>query len=168
MTDTLDLSISVSCAEWTARVADVERLCGRVLRAAYAACGDRPGTAEAGVVLADDGFVRDLNRDYRGKDAPTNVLSFASLDAPGPEQGLPPGTPVPLGDVVIAFETTDAEARRDGKSLSDHLSHLLAHGMLHLMGYDHQTDEAAAEMEALEARILADLGIADPYASRES
>jgi probable rRNA maturation factor len=121
-----------------------------------------PGPAEASLVLADDDLVRGLNHDYRGQDRPTNVLSFANLDGdPLPAPGV--AQPLLLGDVVIAFETTRAEAAAEGRRLADHFSHLVVHGMLHLLGFDHETDAQAAEMEGLETRILSKLGIADPY-----
>ena len=122
--------------------------------------------AEVGVLLADDAAVRRLNAEHRGKDRATNVLSFPTFEhileeAP---RHLPPG-PVPLGDVVLALETVRAEAAAERKPFSDHVSHLLVHGCLHLLGYDHQTAEDAAEMEGLERAILERLGIPDPYAA---
>ena len=115
---------------------------------------------EVSLVLADDITVQALNRDYRGQDKPTNVLSFAALEDGGPAL---PGEPVALGDVVLALETVLREAREQGKPLADHLRHLTVHGALHLLGFDHESDEEATEMEALEVSILAGLGIADPY-----
>ena len=114
---------------------------------------DTPRAGELSVVLADDGRVRELNREFRGKDAPTNVLSFPMPD----ETGL-------LGDVVFALETLTREAHAQGKSFADHFAHLLVHGVLHLHGLDHVEDEAAADMEAREMRALATLGIDNPYA----
>ncbi len=116
-----------------------------------------PEAAEWSVVLADDARVRVLNRDWRGKDKPTNVLSFPGADADEEEPG-----PL-LGDVVVAHETTAREAAEEGKRFEDHFAHLLVHGLLHLFGFDHETDEDAEEMEALEVEILAGLDIADPY-----
>jgi probable rRNA maturation factor len=116
-------------------------------------------------VLGDDVMVRDLNRQFRDRDEATNVLSFATLDddsAPTPDDG-----PVLLGDVIVAYETTAAEAAADGKTIAAHLSHLVVHGVLHLLGQDHIEDGEAEEMEALERRILAELGIPDPYAIEE-
>lgn len=103
-------------------------------------------------MLTDDDEVRQLNARWRGQDKPTNVLSFPAGDA------------VLLGDVVLAFETVEREAAAQGKRFGDHLSHLVVHGALHLIGYDHVKAGDAAAMEALERRVLAGLGIADPYA----
>lgn len=109
-------------------------------------------------LFADDEAVQALNRDHRGKDAPTNVLSFpADADMPGPHE---PG----LGDVALAFETVAREAEDLGLDLRARTAHMLAHGLLHLLGYDHQADEEAADMERIETRALARLGYADPYA----
>lgn len=117
-----------------------------------------PEEAELSLVLTDDARIRELNRDWRDKDKPTNVLSFPAADPDDDDPG-----PL-LGDVVIARETTVREAVEEGKTLEDHVAHLLVHGLLHLFGFDHETDEEAEEMEALEREILGDLGIADPYA----
>ncbi len=112
------------------------------------------------VLLADDATVQALNRTWRGKDKPTNVLSFPAADQP-----LPPGAPQPLGDVVLAYDTLLRESAEQSKPLSHHLAHLLVHGTLHLLGQDHETGEAQADaMEALEVAVLATLGIPDPYA----
>jgi probable rRNA maturation factor len=116
---------------------------------------------EACVVLADDALLRSLNRSYLGKDAPTNVLSF-------PFQGPPGGEDTGhLGDVVLAAETIRKEAGEQGIAPVHHLQHLVVHGLLHLLGFDHDTDARAETMERLEAQILATLGIADPYARAE-
>lgn len=113
------------------------------------------GGAEIAILLTDDSEIRELNRTWRKQDKPTNVLSFP---APAGAAGTH------LGDIVIAFETVAREAKEEGKSLAHHLAHLAVHGYLHLAGYDHDTDAAAAAMERLETGILARLGISDPYA----
>lgn len=117
--------------------------------------GKAPRRAALSVLLTDDAQLRALNHDFRGLDKPTNVLSFpaaANADAY-------------LGDVALAYETTRNEARAAGKRLADHATHLAVHGVLHLLGFDHVTPRQAREMEPLETRILAELGIADPYAA---
>ena len=111
---------------------------------------DNPREGELSVVLSDDDHVQILNRDYRQKDKPTNVLSF-------PQSG-----PL-LGDIILARETVQSEATDKGVSFEAHLTHLVMHGWLHLQGFDHQTDETAAEMEAIEIAALAKLGIDNPY-----
>jgi probable rRNA maturation factor len=114
--------------------------------------------AEISVLFCDDGFIRDLNRKWRGIDQPANVLSF-------PAAGDAAFAPL-LGDIVIAFETASREASEAGRPLRDHVAHLLVHGFLHLIGHDHIGAEESATMEALECAILGRLGIADPF--RES
>jgi probable rRNA maturation factor len=114
--------------------------------------------AEVGVQLASDAQVRVLNRQWRDIDKPTNVLSFPAFSTAG--LAIAPM----LGDIVLAYETTRDEASAEGKTLSDHAAHLVIHGFLHLLGFDHAGDAEAETMEGLETRILATLGIADPYA----
>jgi len=121
-------------------------------------------TVELGLTLADDDTVRTLNRDHRGQDKPTNVLSFPLVDGGGFEPEAP-GAPLLLGDVILAYGTVAREAAEQGKHLADHAVHLVVHGVLHLLGHDHLTDAEADAMERLEARILCKLGIADPYSS---
>ena len=135
------------------------------IEAAFAAAADALArhldvpVCEAAVALSSDARVKELNRTYRDKDKPTNVLSF-----PASPESSPPEGPLYLGDIVFAAETVAREAVEQDKLPPHHLQHLLVHGLLHLLGYDHETDEQATEMEALEVEILADLGIADPYA----
>lgn len=114
------------------------------------------GPVEAAIVLSEDEEVRALNRRWRGKDKPTNVLSF-------PSGAAAPAGRVLLGEVVLAFQTLAREAETAEKPLSHHLSHLVVHGVLHLMGHDHEEPAQARRMEALEVRVLAGLGIPDPY-----
>ncbi len=117
------------------------------------------GPADLTIVLAGDGEVRELNRRWRGRNRATNVLSF-------PSKALDPDGRLLLGDVILAFETIAREAKAAQKPLGDHLSHLVVHGVLHLMGYDHERPTEARRMEGLEVRVLAGLGISDPYAAR--
>ncbi|WP_372003227.1 rRNA maturation RNase YbeY [Tistrella mobilis] len=130
---------------------------------------------EISVTLTDDAAVRELNREWRDKDRPTNVLSFPAeaIDPDDPEtiddvlDLLPAEAPLMLGDVVVAAETVRAEAARQGKVSRAHLMHLVAHGLLHLLGHDHVEDDQAERMEAIEIRCLAGFDIADPYAEIE-
>jgi probable rRNA maturation factor len=127
------------------------------VREAVAAAAKRvPGDGEVSLLLADDAAVRALNREWRGIDKPTNVLSFSAAKQP-------PGSPPLLGDIAIAYETLAREAENEGKPFLHHLAHLAVHGYLHLMGYDHQADSEAEAMEALERDILRSLRIPDPY-----
>jgi probable rRNA maturation factor len=117
------------------------------------------GVAQACIALSSDEHVRALNRTYRGKDKPTNVLSFPAA------QPIDDDGPIQLGDIILAVETVEREADEQGVAPRDHLSHLVVHGLLHLLGFDHETVAEAEEMEGLETAILARLGIADPYAA---
>lgn len=129
-----------------------------IVRRAIAAAAPAPARkAEIAVTLTGDRTIRALNRRWRRQDKATNVLSF-----PSPPQGR--GTPRHLGDLVIAYETVAAEARAANKPFDHHLAHLAVHGFLHLLGYDHESNRDAEEMERRERRILARLGIPDPYA----
>ena len=171
MTGALEIEVTVSCPAWIEAVPGVEDVCRDAARAACAANGATlaasPAGAEASLVLADDQFVRALNRDYRNLDEATNVLAFANADAAGGNGGDgAPGAPRVLGDVVVAYETAAAEATAEAKSLADHLCHLVVHGMLHLLGYDHQTAAEADCMERLEVHVLSRLGVASPYEDR--
>ncbi len=152
----LDVEVARHAEAWDeARIADA--LLQRAARAALAEAPALPaGDYELTILLTDDQEMRTLNRDWRGKDAPTNVLSFPANDKlSGP--GL-------LGDIALAYETISDEARARAVAPSDHVAHLVVHGVLHLVGFDHEDDAHAERMEDLERRALAALGIADPYA----
>ena len=163
----LDLDISVTCPLWTEILPGAAALSEIAAAAAFRMApinGSADPKAEVSIVLADDDFVRALNRDYRGRDESTNVLSFPASE-PDDERAPPPGAPRLLGDIVVAHETTISEAAGQGKTPGDHLSHLVVHGMLHLLGFDHQMAAPAEAMERLEIEILAGLDIANPYES---
>src|SRR5260370_11295426 len=119
-----------------------------------------PAPVELGITLASAVEQQRLNRDYRGQDVPTNVLAFPAWE-PGTQ--IPPGAPLLLGDVVLAYETVVREACEQDKQVANHLCHLVVHGVLHLLGFDHLTQAEAARMESLETSILAELGVPDPY-----
>jgi probable rRNA maturation factor len=124
--------------------------------------------AELAIVLSHDSAIQALNRDWRGKNAPTNVLSFPSASAGPVRRDGKDREPSPyIGDIVIAYETTAREAAAEGKPFRHHLAHLAVHGFLHLLGYDHENDRDAEAMERLERRILRRMAIPDPYAPRD-
>jgi probable rRNA maturation factor len=144
---------------------DAEAVIDRAIATAAEIVNADFGEAELAVMLTDDAGIRTLNSNWRGIDKPTNVLSFPALPPTG--AGGPDDAPRMLGDIAIAYETTRREADDEQKPFDHHLSHLAVHGFLHLIGYDHETDNDAEAMETLEAEILAQLGIPDPYADRE-
>lgn len=161
------IEVALDAPAWRSDLADPKAVCQRALDASLKQVPPPAwlGSVEIGILLTDDATSQRLNAAYRGQDRSTNVLSFPTFDrlldaGPG---NVPDGT-VPLGDVVLALETVRSEAAAARISLADHLSHLVVHGYLHLLGYDHESDDDAALMETLERTILAELGIADPYA----
>ncbi|CDO59845.1 Metal-dependent hydrolase YbeY, involved in rRNA and/or ribosome maturation and assembly [Candidatus Phaeomarinobacter ectocarpi] len=144
---------------------DVEGLIRAAVEAAFQPAPDSAAdqVIEVSILLENDAALQALNKQWRNKDKPTNVLSFPA--PPLPDATLAMQAARHLGDIALSFDTLAAEARTENKTVSDHLQHLVVHGMLHLQGHDHQTPGDADEMEDLERRILADLGIGDPYAS---
>jgi probable rRNA maturation factor len=163
------IAVDVRAAGWRRASPGVEAAVREAATAALRAGANThaaPEGVEVSLVLADDAAIRMLNRDYRGRDAPTNVLAFPQHESFGePAFGGPAHAgPVLLGDVVLALETVRREAAAQGKSTVDHARHLVVHGILHLLGYDHDAESDAADMERRETAILAGLGIADPYA----
>ena len=146
-----DIDITVDSDGWREDVPDPDAVVRRALGAIWPLIPD-PKIGELSIALIRDAAIQTLNRDYRGKDKPTNVLSFPST---GP-------API-LGDIIAAHGTVEREAHEGGKSIAAHLTHLLIHGFLHLQGYDHETEDEASKMEALEIKALASLGIDNPY-----
>jgi probable rRNA maturation factor len=181
----LKIEILVDCRRWS-RQRGAQALLRRAV--AEAARALATGTGQLAIVLTDDSNIRSLNRQWRRKNAPTNVLSFpaayrsrhfpltqnrrragkrdrrsvAAAQVAGVGHGKTAGVPL-LGDIVIAYETTKREARAERKPFAHHLAHLAVHGFLHLAGYDHATDRQAQAMEKLEAAILSRLDVPDPY-----
>jgi len=155
------IDITIEDPGWQTHCADADAVALQAATAALDAARLQVKQAcEVSIVLASDARVRELNRTWRRIDKPTNVLSFASED----DDGAQDNGPRMLGDVILARETVEREALASGISVSDHLSHLVVHGILHLLGYDHEIEAQAVEMEAREAVILSQLGIANPYA----
>ncbi|NEW88294.1 MULTISPECIES: rRNA maturation RNase YbeY [Rhodopseudomonas] len=155
-----EVVIEADC--WQAE-SSAEAVVLRAIETAAEAIDAGTGGAELAVMLTDDEHIRALNASFRGKDKPTNVLSFPAAQ---PEV-QPDGAPRMLGDIAIAYQTVRREADDEGKPFGHHLSHLAVHGFLHLVGYDHETDQQADEMEDAERTILARLGIPDPYAGQD-
>jgi probable rRNA maturation factor len=152
------IDVVIESARWR----QAPRAARVVRRAIGAAVPARARNAELSVILTSDRAIRTLNRRWRSHDKATNVLSF-----PAQAHGkLPRGAPRHLGDIVLAYETVAREARQEGKPLDHHIAHLALHGFLHLLGYDHESHGQAEAMERRERRILARLGVPDPYAER--
>jgi probable rRNA maturation factor len=165
MTTDLAITVEIEDPRWSDVLADVESLVGTAATAALAAACPALEDGQIVVLLTDDATLQDLNRTWRGKDKPTNVLSFPATEivpgtVPQPEFD---GIPLTIGDIALAYETVAAEAADQGKPLAQHLAHLVVHGTLHLLSYDHEGEADAARMEGLEIDILSGLGIPDPY-----
>ncbi len=155
------IDVAVESELWDAQPA-AEATVRRAIAAAATVVRALPAAGgEVSVVLTDDAAVRRLNRDWRNIDKPTNVLSFPAAAPRAANAG-----PCLLGDIIIAYETVAREAGTDAKPFAQHLAHLAVHGFLHLLGYDHDSNEDAEQMERLEAKILARLDIPDPYLTR--
>lgn len=165
------LDTTVEDARWSAAIKDVEKVAAEVKSAAFGylqnhenldfLTADKP--LKINVCLSDDATVQRLNKEFRGLDKPTNVLSFANLDFAGFAAENEPYDEIELGDVILAYETMVREAEQQEVTLYAHFCHLLTHGFLHISGYDHQTAEEAAYMENAEKEILQELNIANPY-----
>lgn len=151
----LGIAFSVNAEGWPPNLEPLAE--AAVRRALDCAKAEVTGVAELSIVLADDAEQQELNRQWRGIDKPTNVLSFPQIEPFAAVTGL-------LGDIILARETLEREAAELQKPFADHFTHLVVHGFLHILGYDHATEAEALVMEGLETQILESLGIADPYA----
>ena len=154
----MTVSVDVEDKAWQ-DLPGLEHLAEAAVIATLDATGCTARPVEVAVLFTDDASIAAINAEWRGKDTPTNVLSFPAPD----HVPLPEGELRPLGDVVLAHGVITREAGEQGKTLRAHTAHLIVHGTLHLLGYDHENDAEAEEMEELEARILKGLGISDPY-----
>jgi probable rRNA maturation factor len=168
-TPILTAAVHIEHDGWRARNTDVVSTCQKAVSSAWisgrkALSADHPlfgmpdGPVEVSVVLSSDSVVHRLNLDHRGKDRPTNVLAF-----PGDLNGPAPGAEILIGDVILGLETIEHEAAESNKTLTDHMCHLVIHGVLHLLGYDHASENDAKEMERVEVDSMASLGLQDPY-----
>jgi probable rRNA maturation factor len=154
----MTVSIEVEDEAWAAEPG-LDELTRNAVRAALQGAEVENRHCAVAVLFTDDAAIAEINAEWRGKDSPTNVLSFPT----SANALVPDGEPRPLGDIVLAHGVIAREAAEQGKTLRDHTAHLMVHGTLHLLGYDHESDDEAEEMEALETRILKGLGISDPY-----
>lgn len=154
----VEIDILVEAGDWPDE-GDLRTLAWRALTAVFSETGIEAPVTELSLVFTDDAHIRSLNAGWRDKDKPTNVLSFPAFP-------VKVGGPLPpmLGDIILASETISREAALEEKPFDHHLTHLIIHGLLHLLGYDHETEAEAEEMEAVERRALARLAIPDPYA----
>ncbi|MFN4140668.1 rRNA maturation RNase YbeY [Aestuariivirga sp.] len=154
----MTVTIEVEDESWR-ELLGLEDLALRAAAAALAGAGKALGEGEVALLFTSDSAVAELNAEWRGKAGATNVLSFPSA----PDMPVPAGERRPLGDIVLAHGVIAREAREQGKTLHAHTSHLIVHGVLHLLGYDHEDEQEALDMERLETGILKGLGIPDPY-----
>lgn len=154
----MTISIEVEDEAWQA-LAGLHQLASTAVASALSGAGAHEQEREIALLFTDDQSMAAINADWRGKHKPTNVLSFPA----SPDMPVPDGEPRPLGDIVLSYGVIAREAAEQGKTLHDHTAHLIVHGVLHLLGFDHETDVEAGEMERLETDILKGLGISDPY-----
>ena len=154
----LSLTLVTESPSWKQQIPDIDELSQQVILSTLKVLNLSAKQIEVSVVLADDEFIRGYNRQYRSIDRATNVLSFSALD-----EAQVVNDNDNLGDIMMAFTTVEREAGEQSKPFVHHYMHLLIHGVLHLLGYDHETDKEAEEMESLEIKILGQLGVSDPY-----
>lgn len=164
----MDIDITIKDERWQSCGFDVNTALTVVAGHIYNIIDIPEYATELSVVLCDDKFIQQLNKEYRGKDKATNVLSFPQLgddimDPSSPEMAMESS----LGDIIVSYDTIALEAEDQEKTLEDHFKHMCVHGMLHLLGYDHIDNEEAEEMESLEVEILSLMGIKNPYSETE-
>ena len=167
------LEITIEDSRW--QEAGLEALAHQAVGAALGHFGLDPEDCEIALLACDDNQIASLNAEFREKPVPTNVLSWPAEELAASEPGGQPAVPeadftgeIPLGDIAIAYDTCLREADAANKPLSDHMRHLVVHGVLHLLGYDHISDLDATVMEGLEVEILGNLGLDDPYTVDDS
>ena len=160
----LQIDVLIGCSYWEDALPDVVKLTKNACKAAclMTRAGTDQNMIEVSIMLADNNLIKSLNHEYLNRNEPTNVLSFPTGNKKTPHRNFP----ILLGDIIIAYETVVNEAIVEGKSLRDHLCHLVVHGMLHLLGFDHEGSSDADIMETIEIDILQKLNIANPYQSR--
>ncbi len=156
----IEIDIAINDERWNSEITEIEAFTQNIVQRVLSDFEWKTNNIDISIVLADNDFIQELNKNYRHKDKPTNVLSFPQTE----NEDLNNESPfISLGDIIVALETIKAEASEQNKSFSDHYTHMLIHGCLHLLHYDHITDEQAAEMEGLEIEILNTLNIKNPY-----
>ncbi len=162
-----EIDVFIEDDDWTKAVPDAEDLCVRVCQHTIIESGIADhfnDKMEVAISLAFDTFIQDLNKRFRNKDKPTNVLSFPNTEiSPKNYKKMAADEPIMLGDIVVAYGVVKEEAEEQEKSIKDHLTHMIVHGTLHLLGYDHMTEKEAENMESLEISLLKKYGIANPY-----
>ncbi len=157
----IDVEVVIQDERWLEALSKVENFVQKTVAFAWQKAGiKKVGIPEISVFLSNDKDIKEINCEYRGVDKPTNVLSFPAIEE---DVLLEPNMPYLAGDIVLAFETCQEEATAEDKTLSDHVAHLLVHGVLHLAGFDHIKDDDADKMEAKEVEILEELGVKNPY-----
>ncbi len=156
----LEIDIDIKDDKWTKKYPDIDEQTRFIIAHITNLLIETIPHIEISIVLANDSFIQELNKKHRNKDAPTNVLSFPQTDA---ETLVAPAPFLGLGDIVFAYETIAKEAAEQNKKVKNHFTHMLVHGCLHLLHYDHETNDEAQEMEELEIDILEMLNIKNPY-----
>ncbi len=164
----LDIDILIDDPRWEDLGFEAEFVARRAAQVAFDHAGlpppfEKNRAMELAVLLTRDDNIQVMNKNFRGKDKPTNVLSFAAIDDPDFRKTAALPGPFYLGDLALALETLQRESLEQDKGFQDHFTHLVVHGTLHLLGYDHQENDAAQAMEALEIKVLNDLGVENPY-----